>query len=88
MADVRYCDKEGNEYFIRAGIGNVFKGFIRRSNPQKGQRKETGIRTLSYTYSREQAQADLDQYAATHKLKPIKQEEEDNESPASSRTSE
>ena len=22
MNDIHYCDEEGNEYFIRAGIGN------------------------------------------------------------------
>ena len=89
MNDIHYCDEEGNEYFIRAGIGNVYKGFIRRSNPQKGQRKETGIRVLSYTFSREQAQECLNKYAVAHKLKPIKNKEgKDDGAPAGKGTPE
>ena len=66
----RYLDTQGNLYFVRPGIGEVYKGFRRYANPKQGQRRESGIRGLHYVESFEQAQLELDQYAQKHHLRP------------------
>lgn len=65
----RYKDNEGNLYFVRAGIGgDTFKAFKRPVNRKKGQHAESGVRSLQYVSSRDQAQFDLDAYARNRKL--------------------
>lgn len=64
----RYVDAQGNLYFVRGGLGGVFKGFRRYANPKPGQRRESGIRSLSYVTDFCRAQLDLDQYARKHHL--------------------
>lgn len=76
MKQTQYMDQEGNLYFVRPGIGgSTFKGFRRSSCPQKGQRRESGIRSLAYVAEWEQAQRDLDAYAAKHQLTPVTEKE-------------
>lgn len=70
----RYCDQDGNLYFVRAGIGDVYKGFRRNICPKKGCRRESGIRTLEYTPDIRRAQIDLDVYARKHHLRLISEE--------------
>ena len=65
----RYSDQDGNLYFVRAGIGHVYKGFRRSSCPKKGSRRESGIRSLEYTPDIRKAQSDLDKYAQKHHLR-------------------
>ncbi|RKI66744.1 hypothetical protein D7V91_11620 [bacterium 1xD42-67] len=67
----RYVDEQGNLYFVRAGIGNVYKGFRRYAEPKPGQRRESGIRSLKYVKDFGAAQLDLDRYAETHHLKQV-----------------
>lgn len=57
----RYVDAQGNLYFVRGGLGGVFKGFRRYAAPKPGQRRESGIRSLSYVTDFCRAQLDLDQ---------------------------
>ena len=64
----RYVDAQGNLYFVRGGLGGVFKGFRRYADPKPGQRRESGIRSLPYVADFCQAQLDLDQYARKHRL--------------------
>ncbi len=64
----RYVDAQGNLYFVRGGLGGVFKGFRRYADPKPGQRRESGIRSLPYVTDFCQAQLDLDQYARKHRL--------------------
>ena len=71
----RYTDDQGNIYFVRAGIGDVYKGFRRYADPKHGQRKEMGIRTLSYVDDIGRAQLDLDLYAQKHHLKLLEEAE-------------
>lgn len=71
----RYTDDQGNIYFVRAGIGDVYKGFRRYADPKHGQRKEMGIRTLSYVDDIDRAQLDLDLYAQKHHLKLLDETE-------------
>lgn len=70
----RYSDQHGNLYFVRAGIGDVYKGFCRRVCPKKGCRQETGIRSLEYTTDRWKAQIDLDKYALKHHLRLLSED--------------
>ena len=63
----RYVDAQGNLYFVRGGLGGVFKGFRRYADPKPGQRRESGIRSLPYVADFCQAQLDLDQYARKHR---------------------
>ena len=65
----RYSDQDGNLYFVRAGIGHVYKGFRRSSCPKKGSRRESGIRSLEYTPDIRKAQSYLDKYAQKHHLR-------------------
>lgn len=67
----RYIDAQGNLYFVRAGLGGVYKGFRRYAEPKPGQRRESGIRSLSYVKDFGRAQLDLDQYAKKHGLKQV-----------------
>lgn len=67
----RYVDNRGNFYFVRAGIGDVYKGFRRYADPKPGQRRESGIRSLKYVKDFWVAQLELDQYAETHHLKQV-----------------
>ena len=67
----RYVDAQGNLYFVRAGLGDVYKGFRRYADPKPGQRRESGIRSLRYVPDFCQAQLDLDQYAKEHRLKQL-----------------
>lgn len=68
----RYVDAQGNLYFVRAGLGDVYKGFRRYADPKSGQRRESGIRSLRYVPDFCQAQLDLDQYAKEHRLQQLK----------------
>ena len=70
----RYSDQDGNLYFVRAGIGNVYKGFRRSSCPKKGSRRESGIRSLEYTPDIRKAQIDLDKYAQKHHLRLLSED--------------
>lgn len=67
----RYTDAQGNLYFVRAGLGDVYKGFRRYAEPKPGQRRESGIRSLNYVKDFGRAQLDLDQYAKKHGLKQV-----------------
>lgn len=67
----QYVDAQGNLYFVRGGLGGVFKGFRRYAAPKPGQRRESGIRSLSYVTDFCQAQLDLDQYARKHHLRQL-----------------
>lgn len=67
----QYIDAQGNLYFVRAGLGGVFKGFRRYANPKPGQRRESGIRALNYVEDFGRAQKDLDQYAKKHHLQDL-----------------
>lgn len=67
----RYVDAQGNLYFVRGGLGGVFKGFRRYAEPKPGQRRESGIRSLPYVSDFSQAQLDLDQYARKHRLRQV-----------------
>ena len=67
----RYVDTQGNLYFVRAGLGDVYKGFRRYAEPKPGQRRESGIRSLKYVKDFGRAQLDLDQYAKKHGLKQV-----------------
>lgn len=67
----RYVDAQGNLYFVRAGLGGVYKGFRRYAEPKPGQRRESGIRALTYVKDFGRAQLDLDQYAKKHGLKQV-----------------
>ena len=69
----QYVDAQGNLYFVRAGLGGVFKGFRRYANPKPGQRRESGIRSLSYVKDFCRAQLDLDQYAKKHCLQRLEE---------------
>ena len=88
MNDIHYCDEE--ETSILSGQeSEMYIGIYSSFEPQKGQRKETGIRVLSYTFSREQAQEGLNKYAVAHKVKPIKNKEgKDDGAPAGKGTPE
>lgn len=70
----RYTDDQGDIYFVRAGIGDVYKGFRRYADPKPGQRKEMGIRALSYVDDIDRAQLDLDLYAQKHHLKVLEED--------------
>lgn len=72
----RYVDAQGNLYFVRGGLGGVFKGFRRYADPKPGQRRESGIRSLPYVADFCQAQLDLDQYARKHRLCQLEAGEE------------
>ena len=67
----QYVDAQGNLYFVRGGLGGVFKGFRRYADPKPGQRRESGIRSLRYVTDFCQAQLDLDQYARKHRLRQL-----------------
>ena len=67
----RYMDNRGNFYFVRAGIGGVYKGVRRYADPKPGQRRESGIRSLKYVKDFRVAKLELDQYAETHHLKQV-----------------
>ena len=67
----QYVDAQGNLYFVRGGLGGVFKGFRRYADPKPGQRRESGIRYLRYVTDFCQAQLDLDQYARKHRLRQL-----------------
>lgn len=67
----RYVDARGNLYFVRAGLGDVYKGFRRYADPKPGQRRESGIRSLRYVPDFCRAQLDLDQYAKEHRLQQL-----------------
>ena len=67
----QYGDAQGNLYFVRGGLGGVFKGFLRYADPKPGQRRESGIRSLRYVTDFCQAQLDLDQYARKHRLRQL-----------------
>lgn len=67
----RYADAQGNLYFVRGGLGGVFKGFRRYAAPKPGQRRESGIRALNYVTDFCRAQFDLDQYAKKHHLREL-----------------
>ena len=67
----RYVDAQGNLYFVRGGLGGVFKGFRRYAAPKPGQRRESGIRSLSYVTDFCRTQFDLDQYARKHHLRQL-----------------
>lgn len=75
----RYIDDQGDIYFVRAGIGDVYKGFRRYAEPKPGRRKEMGIRTLSYVDDIDRAQYDLDLYAQKHHLKVLEEGSPDME---------
>ena len=66
-----YMDEQGNLYFVRAGIGDVYKGFRRLAEPKQGQRRESGIRCLRYVKDFGQAQLELDLYAKKHSLRQV-----------------
>ena len=72
----QYIDAQGNLYFVRGGLGGVFKGFRRYADPKPGQRRESGIRSLRYVTDFCQAQLDLDQYARKHRLRQLEAGEE------------
>lgn len=74
----QYVDAQGNLYFVRAGLGDVFKGFRRYASPKPGQRRESGIRSLKYVNDFYRAQLDLDQYAKKHGLKQLKESKDKN----------
>lgn len=74
----RYVDPQGNLYFVRAGLGNVYKGFRRYAEPKPGQRRESGIRSLKYVNDFCRAQLDLDQYAKKHHLQQLKESKDTN----------
>lgn len=76
---IRYADVQGNHYFVRSGIGGVYKAFRRYAEPKNGQRHETVLHTVPYRDSRDQAQRDLDQYAEEHNLQPIERIQEEGD---------
>lgn len=77
----RYVDAQGNLYFVRAGLGEVYKGFRRYANPAKGQRRESGIRALKYVKSFDQAQLDLDIYAQKNHLRQLEDDAVEKKAP-------
>lgn len=69
-----YLDDDGNLYYIKFGKGASrfkCKGFCLRRNPQKGQRRESGIAELTYRYDYDQAQRELDDWAEKKGLHQI-----------------
>ena len=65
-----YQDKRGWIFFVRAGLGeNNFKAFYTKTaEDYKAGIRSHGVKSLEYRNSIEEAEADLKEYAAKHKM--------------------
>lgn len=70
-----YKDKRGWIFFVRAGIGgDTFKAFYTKSEEDlRKNGKAHGVRTLEWRTTKEEAQADLDEYARKNKMTVFKE---------------
>ena len=66
-----YQDKRGWIFFVRAGLGeNNFKAFYTKTaEDYKSGIRSHGVKSLEYRKSIKEAEMDLKEYAAKHKMK-------------------
>lgn len=69
---MKYLDNNGDEIFVRSGIGEgAYKAFRRKINLKSGNYKERGLQTVEYKKTVEEAESDLAEYAKKKGWKPI-----------------
>lgn len=69
---MKYLDDNGDQIFVRSGIGEeAYKAFRRKINPKTGNYHEKGLQTVKYKKTIEEAEADLAEYAKKKGWKPI-----------------